>query len=74
MLKSKDHPRDRFAAFVTVGTKGQIVIPNEVRKMFNITSGSRVIILADSKRGIVITSDKKVMDKMSKVFMEYDEE
>lgn len=44
----------RFMSTVKVGTKGQIVIPKEIRDMFNIESGDTLIIMADSKRGIAI--------------------
>lgn len=37
-----------------VGPKGQIVIPKEVRDMFDISSGDTLIVLADAERGIAI--------------------
>lgn len=37
-----------------VGLKGQIVIPKEVRDMFDIAPGDTLIVLADEKRGIAI--------------------
>ena len=37
-----------------VGPKGQIVIPKEVRDMFDISPGDTLIVLADAKRGIAI--------------------
>lgn len=43
-----------FMATVKVGTKGQIVIPKEIRDMFNIKSGDSLIIMADKNRGIAI--------------------
>ena len=35
-MKSKKHNSDKFMGSVKVGAKGQIVIPKEVREMFNI--------------------------------------
>ena len=45
---------DRFMATLKVGPKGQIVIPKEVRDMFDINPGASLVILADAKRGIAI--------------------
>lgn len=47
-------PDGKFMGTVKVGTKGQIVIPKEVREMFEIQSGDSLIILADKDRGIAI--------------------
>lgn len=44
----------RFMSTVKVGPKGQIVIPKEVRDMFDIGPGDSLVILADSERGIAI--------------------
>ena len=37
-----------------VGEKGQIVIPKEVRDIFDINPGDSLIVLADSKKGIAL--------------------
>ena len=37
---------------VKVGEKGQIVIPAKARKIFNISSGDELIVLAMSRRGL----------------------
>jgi len=44
----------KFIGSVKVGSKGQIVIPKEVRDLFNIKSGDTLILLADVERGIAI--------------------
>lgn len=49
-----DSKRERFMATLKVGPKGQIVIPKEVRDMFDINPGDSLVILADSKRGIAL--------------------
>lgn len=46
--------KDKFMGSVKVGPKGQVVIPIEGRKMFNIKSGDTLIILGDKKRGIAL--------------------
>ncbi len=45
---------DKYMSTVKVGAKGQIVIPKEVRDMFNINPGDLLLLLADSERGIAI--------------------
>lgn len=47
-------PNDRFVATVKVGSKGQIVIPQAARTMFDIEPGNTLLLLADPDRGIAI--------------------
>lgn len=44
----------KYIGSVRVGPKGQIVIPKEVRDMFQIAAGDTLILLADSEKGIAI--------------------
>ena len=53
MMKEKD----RFIVSVKVGPKGQITIPVEARKMFDIKEGDTLMVLGDIKRGIAIMKD-----------------
>ena len=46
--------KDKFAMSVKVGPKGQITIPAEARKMFDIKTGDSVMVLGDKERGIAI--------------------
>ncbi|MCR5230928.1 MAG: helix-turn-helix domain-containing protein [Solobacterium sp.] len=39
---------------VTVGDKGQIVIPAKARKVFNISAGDRLVVLGDETQGMAI--------------------
>lgn len=43
-----------YMSTVKVGPKGQIVIPKEIREMFDIEPGQSLIIMAHPKRGIAI--------------------
>ena len=49
-------PRDKFLSTVRVGDKGQIVIPKEVRDMFEIEPGDSLMLMADKNRGIAIVA------------------
>lgn len=39
---------------VTVGDKGQIVIPAKARKLFSIAAGDRLVVLGDESQGLAV--------------------
>jgi AbrB family looped-hinge helix DNA binding protein len=47
-------PEGKNAWTVTVGTKGQIVLPKEAREIFDIRPGDTLIILCDRAKGMAI--------------------
>lgn len=48
-------PKGKHAfGIVTVGDKGQIVIPAKARKVFDIQAGDQLLILGDEEQGIAI--------------------
>ena len=51
MDKTKD---GKFIVSVKVGPKGQITIPAEARKMFDIKTGDTLMVLGDQDRGLAI--------------------
>ena len=51
MKKDKE---DRFIVSVKVGPKGQITIPAEARKMFDIKEGDTLMVMGDKNRGIAL--------------------
>ena len=49
-----NEPKGKYAWTVTVGEKGQIVIPKQARELFEIRPGDTLLLLGDVKRGIAI--------------------
>ena len=46
--------KNKFIGICKVGEKGQIVIPKEIRDMFNIKPGDSIIVLSDKEKGIAL--------------------
>ncbi|KKR05519.1 MAG: Transcriptional regulator [candidate division WS6 bacterium GW2011_GWF2_39_15] len=51
-----------FYGTATVGTKGQIVIPNEVRKRYDIKTGDKLVIFSGEGGVIAIMKSDKLND------------
>ena len=47
---------------VTVGDKGQIVIPHKARKIFQVQSGDRFIVLGDEYQGIALIKEANFLN------------
>ncbi len=47
-------PKGKYMWTVTVGEKGQIVIPKQARELFDIKAGDTLILFGDKERGIAI--------------------
>lgn len=45
---------ERFIVSVKVGPKGQITIPVEARKMFDIKEGDTLMVMGDKDRGMAL--------------------
>ena len=58
-------PGGKFAATLTIGPKGQIVIPKGARELFGYQPGDQVLLLADVERGIVIMPASALGDLMT---------
>lgn len=52
---------------VTVGEKGQIVIPKKARDIYGIKPGDSLFACGD-KNGIALISDDRIMKLMSEIF------
>ena len=47
-------PEGKYVWSVTVGSKGQIVIPKEAREVFHIHPGDTLLLLGYTERGLAI--------------------
>lgn len=65
---SMDKPEGKYAWTVTVGTKGQIVIPKEARDVFDIHPGDHLLILADENQGMAIPPKDSFDEYFKKIF------
>ena len=54
--------KTKYMGISKVGEKGQIVIPKEVRDIFDIKPGDSLIVLADSKKGIALVKSEVIED------------
>ena len=63
-----DKPENKYAWTVTVGTKGQIVLPKEAREIFSINPGDTLIILGDTEQGMAIPLKSRFSEFFGKVF------
>ena len=60
-----DVPRGKYVfGLVTVGDKGQIVIPVRARRVFRINPGDQLLVLGDEDRGLALV-DAKFFLKMA---------
>ncbi len=53
-----------FFGSVTVGERGQIVIPKEARELFNISTGDKLLVLGDEEKGIAIVHQRDLIKFM----------
>lgn len=67
-------PQGKYAWTVTVGEKGQIVIPKKAREVFDIKPGDTLMLLADEKQGIAIPPKAMFATLMSTIFSEKEPE
>jgi len=54
----------KFYGSVTVSERGQIAIPAEARKDFDIKTGDKLIVLGDLERGIALAKSNFVLRMM----------
>lgn len=66
-------PKGKYAWTVTVGEKGQIVIPKQAREVFGIRPGDNLVLLGDEKRGLAIPP-KSMFARFADAIFDSDEE
>lgn len=59
--------KNKYIGICRVGEKGQIVIPKEVRNIFNINSGDSIIVLCDKEKGIALVKSDIIEDFTDKI-------
>ncbi|MGN0536129.1 MAG: helix-turn-helix domain-containing protein [Eubacterium sp.] len=50
---------------VTVGDKGQIVIPKKARDIFDIKQGDNLLVLGDEAQGIALVKEKSLIELLN---------
>jgi AbrB family looped-hinge helix DNA binding protein len=53
----------RFYGSITVSDRGQIVIPAEARRDFNIEVGDKLLVLGDMERGLALVKASMFLEK-----------
>lgn len=59
----KENDGKHIFGVVRVSEKGQIVIPKEARKLFDIQAGDALLILGDESKGLALVKTK-ILDEM----------
>ena len=49
-----EFPQGKYAWMIKIGEKGQFVIPQAARDLFDLQPGQTILVLADEKRGLAI--------------------
>ena len=52
---------------VTVGTKGQIVIPKQAREIFELAPGDKLVVLGDIDQGLALLKSDKLLNFTSEI-------
>ena len=59
--------KQKYVGICKVGERGQIVIPKEVRDLFDIKPGDSIIVLCDKEKGIALVKSDVIEDLTDKV-------
>lgn len=69
-MEQKPIPAGKYAWAVTVGEKGQIVIPKQARDLFGIRPGDTLLLLGDEQLGIAIPPKSELENLGGRIFGE----
>lgn len=59
---------------VTVGTRGQIVLPKRAREIFHIQAGDSIVVLGDEAQGLALIKADEMIEFIEKAMREANEE
>lgn len=60
--------KDKFIWTTKITSKGQIVIPKEARKVFNLNAGDSLILFGDKSKGIAIAKYDDYLEFAKTIF------
>ena len=60
--------KGKYAWSVTIGAKGQLVIPKEARDVFGILPGDTLLLLGDKDRGLAIPPKPAIHTAFEHIF------
>lgn len=67
-------PKGKHAWTVTVGEKGQFVVPKEARELFDIKPGDTLLLLGDDRKGLAIPPKGQLNELISRIFDNSDDD
>ena len=66
-MEKNKNDKNKYVGICKVGEKGQIVIPKEIRNMFDIKQGDSIIVLCDKEKGIALLKADVIENLTDKV-------
>lgn len=58
----------KIYGFVTVGTKGQVVIPSDAREALGITPGDHLFVVGSEEKGVIaLVPESRAQDFVNKI-------
>ncbi len=65
--------KNKLVGVAKVGEKGQIVIPKDIREMFDINTGDTMVLLGDKNRGLALVKASTVSELTDKIFKDLED-